>query len=411
MSKVSKTDLKNATKLHKVPYALSVFGKEEIAAVNEVLKTPMIAAREKTYQFEEKISALFDKKYGVMMSSCSSANLIALELLKLPLGSEVITPAVTFGTTLSPIYQKGLVPAFVDVEVGSWLIDIDRVESMITNKTKAIMVPSLFGNIPDYEKLSQIAKRNKLWLVEDSADTVGAKLKGVSTGSYTDISTCSFYASHVITTGGHGGMICFNDEEWYDRAKTLIGWGRSSAKNETEDFHHRFNIEVDGIPYDAKFVFEELGYNFQTTDIDSAFGLAQLSKLKANAGARVKNFDRLTKFFKKYENFFILPKQRGDVETMWLAFPLVVRDEAPFSRRDFAIFLESVGVQTRPLFTGNAMRQPAFKNLKSRRASSYPIADLVMRGSVVVGVHHGLSESQIVYMEQKSEEFLKRFLK
>lgn len=406
---ITKKDLANASKLHKVPYALSVFGDEERKAVMDVLKTPMIAPREKTFEFEEKISQLFNKKYGVMMNSCSSANLISLELLKLPLGSEVITPAVTFGTTLSPIYQKGLVPAFVDVEMGSWLIDVDKVESMISNKTKAIMVPSLFGNIPDYERLSVIARRNKLWLIEDSADTVGAKLKGTSTGTFTDISTCSFYASHVITTGGHGGMICFNDEEWYDRAKTLIGWGRSSAKNETEDFQHRFDIEVDGIPYDSKFVFEELGYNFQTTDIDSAFGLAQLSKLKENADARVRNFDRLTTFFKKYEEFFILPKQRGDVETMWLAFPLVVKDSAPFTRRDFSIFLETNGIQTRPLFTGNAMRQPAFKNLKSRRAPSYPIADLVMRGSVVVGVHHGLSDEQVGYMEQKSTEFLKPF--
>lgn len=407
----TKKDIKDATKLHKVPYALSVFGKEEIKAVNEVLKTPMIVARGKTFEFEQKISKLFNKKYGVMMSSCSSANLIAFELLKFPAGSEIITPVVTFGTTLSPIYQKGLVPSFVDVEMGSWLIDISKIEKMITKKTKAIMVPSLFGNIPDYKKLSQIAKKHKLVLIEDSADTVGAKITGVSTGKYTDISTVSFYASHVITTGGHGGMICFNKEDWYDRAKTLIGWGRSSAKNETEDYHHRFDIEVDGIPYDSKFVFEELGYNFQTTDIDSAFGLAQLAKLKANAKARVINFNRLTRFFKQYEEFFILPKQRDDVDTMWLAFPLVIKDTAPFTRREFAIFLESNGIQTRPLFTGNALRQPAFKNLKSKRLKSYPVADLVMRGSLVIGVHHGLSKEQLSYVEMKSEQFLKPFLK
>lgn len=407
----TKKDIQNASKLHKVPYALSVFGDEERKAVADVLATPMIAAREKTFEFEGKISALFNKKYGVMMSSCSSANLIAFELLKLPIGSEIITPVVTFGTTLSPIYQKGLVPAFVDVEMGSWLIDIDKIESMISSKTKAIMVPSLFGNIPDFERLSKIAKKHKLFLIEDSADTIGAKIKGISTGTYTDISTTSFYASHVITTGGHGGMICFNNEKWYDRAKTLIGWGRSSAKNETEDFHHRFNIEVDGIPYDSKFVFEELGYNFQTTDIDAAFGLAQLSKLKKNAEGRVKNFNRLTKFFKKYEEFFILPKQRSDVETMWLAFPLVIKDNAPFSRREFAIYLETNGIQTRPLFTGNALRQPAFKNLKSKRMKSYPVADLVMRGSLVIGVHHGLSDAQMKYVEDKSAEFLKPYLK
>lgn len=407
---ISKKDIAEASKLHKVPYALSVFGDEERNHVMDVLKTPMITARDKTFEFEEKIAKLFNKKYGVMMNSCSSANLIAFELLNLPPGSEVITPAVTFGTTLSPIFQKGLVPSFVDVEEGSWLINVDQVELMITNKTKAIMVPSLFGNIPDYERLSMIANRNKLWLIEDSADTVGAKLRDKPTGTHTDISTCSFYASHVITTGGHGGMICFNNDEWYDRAKTLIGWGRASAKNETENFNKRFDIDVDGIPYDSKFVFEELGYNFQTTDIDAAFGLAQLGKLKQNADARSKNFDRLISFFSKYEELFILPKQRGDVETMWLAFPLVIKDSAPFSRRDLAIFLETNGIQTRPLFTGNAMRQPAFKNLKSRKMGSYPVADLVMRGSIVVGVHHGLSEDQISYMESKFDEFIKPHL-
>ncbi len=408
---MNKVDLRNASKLHKVPYALAVFGKEEIAAVNEVLKTPMIAPREKAAEFEEKISKLFDKKYGVFMSSCSSANLIAFELLNLPAGSEVITPVVTFGTTLSPIYQKGLVPAFVDVDEGSWLVNVSQIEEMISNKTKAIIVPSLFGNIPDYEKISEIARRNKLWLIEDSADTVGGILKGKPTGAYTDISTTSFYASHVITTGGHGGMICFNNDEWYDRAKTLVGWGRSSAKNETEDIAYRFNIEVDGIPYDAKFVFEELGYNFQSTDIDAAFGLAQLAKLKQNAEMRKANFTRFTNFFKRYEEYFVLPEQRGDVDTSWLAFPLVIRDSAPFARREIAVFLETNSIQTRPLFTGNALRQPAFKNLKARKRSNYPVADFVMRGSLVVACHQGLTESMMEYMESKFTEFLKRYSK
>ncbi len=399
----------SASKLHKVPYALSVFGEEERKAVNEVLATPMIAARDKTAEFENKISNLFAKKYGVMMNSCSSAILIAFELLKLPPGSEVITPVLTFGTTISPIYMKGLVPAFVDVEEGSWLVNISQIEEMITNKTKAIIIPSLFGNIPDYEKIKQIADRNKLWLIEDSADTVGAKINGVSTGTYTDISVTSFYASHVITAGGHGGMICFNNDEWHDRAKTLVGWGRSSAKNETEDIAYRFNIEVDGIPYDAKFVFEELGYNFQSTDIDSAFGLAQLAKLKENSEGRRSNFNRLTNFFKKYEEYFILPVQRGDVDTQWLAFPLVIKDSSPFTRRDFAVFLETNGIQTRPLFTGNALRQPAFKNLKARKRGSYPVADLVMRGSVVLGCHHGLTSEQLSYVEGKVEEFMSKF--
>lgn len=402
-------DLENATKLHKVPYALAVFGKEERNAVIEVMKTPMIASRKKAAEFEEKIAKLFAKKYGVMMSSCSSANLIALELLNLPRGSEIITPVLTFGTTVSPIYQKGLVPSFVDVEEGSWLINIDQIESMVTKKTKAIMVPSLIGNIPDYPRLKRIAKKYKLFLIEDSADTLGAKIGGQSTGKYTDISTTSFYASHVVTTAGHGGIICFNNDSWYDRAKTLVGWGRSSAKNETEDIKYRFDIVVDGIPYDSKFVFDELGYNFQSSDIDAAFGLEQLKRLRGVISARQKNFARLLKFFKKYEKYFILPKQRKDVKTAWLAFPLVIKDGAPFKRRELAVFLETNGIQTRPLFTGNALRQPAFKGLRAkRRKGGYPVADLVMRGSIVIGCHQGLSKTQLSYLEKKFAEFIKK---
>lgn len=404
-------DLKAASKLHKVPYALTVFGNEERKAVAKVLETPMIGPRLKTAEFEEKIASYFSKKYGVMLSSCSSANLIAIELLRLPPGSEVITPVLTFGTTISPMYQKGLVPAFVDVEEGSWLIDVSQIEEMITSKTKAIMVPSLFGNVPDYEKISRIAKKNKLFLVEDSADTLGATIRGQSTGKYTDISTTSFYASHVVTAGGHGGMICFNSKAWYDRAKTLVGWGRSSARNETEDFHHRFNVKIDGIPYDGKFVFDELGYNFQSTDIDAAFALAQVAKLKTTITIRRNNFDRLTKFFKKYEKFFILPRQREDVKTAWLAYPLVIREGAPFTRTDLAVYLETNSIQTRPVFTGNALRQPAFKNLKAHRRPKYPIADLVMRGSIVVGCHHGLSDAQLTYMESKFAIFLAKYSK
>lgn len=404
-------ELKAASKLPKVPYALTVFNDDERRAVNKILETPMIGPRMKTAEFEEKVSGYFAKKYGVMLNSCSSANLIAFELLRLPPGSEVITPVLTFGTTISPIYQKGLVPAFVDVEMGSWLIDVSQIEEMITDKTKAIMIPSLFGNIPDYEKISQIAKRHKLFLIEDSADTLGARIRGTYTGKYTDISTTSFYASHIVTAAGHGGMICFNRGDWYDRAKTISGWGRSSARNETEDFHHRFNFKVDGIPYDRKFIFDELGYNFQSTDIDAAFGLAQISKLKDNIRIRNRNFDRLTDFFKKYENYFILPKQRDDVKTAWLAFPLVIRKDAPFSRTDFAIYLETNGIQTRPIFTGNALRQPAFKNLKAKRKLKYPVADLVMKGSVVVGCHHGLSDLQLTYMESKFTKFLAGFSK
>lgn len=394
----------------RVPYALAVFGKEEISAVSGVMQTPMIVPGPKVKEFEQEIAKLFGKRFGVMVNSGSSANLIAFELLKLPPGSEVITPVLTFGTTLSPMIQKGLVPAFCDVVLGSYQIDIDQVESMITNKTKAILVPSLIGNIPDFQLLRKVADQYKLWLIEDSCDTLGATIDGVPTGTYTDISTTSFYASHVITTGGHGGMVSFNEESWWERAKTLVGWGRSSAKNETEAIESRFNIQVDGIPYDSKFVFDEIGYNFQSTDLDAAFGLAQLEKLDEFSQIRKDNFKNLFEFFVKYDQFFHLPIQDPRVDTPWLAFPIIVKKHAPFTRRDLAVYLEQHDVQTRPLFTGNALRQPAFKHLKSRkRQQGYPVADLVMEGSLVIGCHQGMEAKHINRMKEVFETFLSKF--
>ena len=394
----------------RVPYALAVFGDEERRAVSEVLKTPMIVPGKLVKKFEGIIANFFAKKYGVMVNSGSSANLLAFELMDLPRGSEVITPALTFGTTLAPILQKGLVPVFADIVVGDYTINIDQIEKLITKKTRALMIPSLIGNIPDFRRLRAIADKHKLWLVEDSCDTLGPKLYGKSTGAYTDISTTSFYASHIITAGGSGGMICLNNPEWFKRAKTLAGWGRASAINESEEAAQRFKGRVDGIPYDGKFIFKDIGYNFQSTEIAAAFGLEQLKKFKKFFATRQKNFNELMVFFKRYEQFFILPKTHPAATTAWLAFPLVLRDKAPFSRVEIVKYLEERNVQTRPIFTGNALRQPAFKKIKCRRLKGgYPASDLVMRGSILIGCHHGLEDKHIAYLKEVFTDFLKKY--
>lgn len=391
----------------RVFYSFALFGKEEQEAVISVLKDHMIVGGGKTREFENKIAMIFGKNYGVLVNSGSSANLIALELLRLPENSEVITPVLTFGTTLAPIYHKGLIPAFVDVEPGTYQIDVSQVESMISPKTKALMIPSLLGNIPDYPGLRKIADKYNLWLIEDSCDTLGSTINAKPTGAYTDISTTSFYASHIITSGGVGGMICIDGTSWLMRARILTGWGRSSARNEAESMS-RFDIEVDGIPYDAKFVFEEIGYNFQLTEINAAFGLAQLDKLQNHSKTRKKNFSEYLQFFESYADLFILPKQNPQVDTAWLAFPLVVKDEAPFTRRDLVIYLEQNGIQTRPVFTGNALRQPAFKGLPARTLpSNYPVADHTMRGSLMIGCHHGMTREQIDYVKKIFVKFFK----
>ncbi len=394
----------------RIPYALTVFGKEEIAAVNEVLKTPQIVAGKNVAEFEKKISGIFGKKFGLMVNSGSSANLLALESLNLSRGAEVITPILTFSTTVAPIIQKGLIPVFVDVEFGKYILNIDQVEKAITSRTRAIMAPSLFGNIPDLPRLRALAKKHKLFLIEDSCDTLGATLNGKPTGTYSDISTTSFYASHIVTAAGEGGMVCFNDPERYKRARILSGWGRRSALNESEDIRQRLKFKLGGLPYDSKFIFDEVGYNMRTTDISAAFGLAQLKKLKKFSAIRKKNFKTLKSYFQRYERFFVLPEQGKNVETNWLAFPLMIKPNAPFSRTEIVTYLENKDVQTRPIFTGNILKQPGFRNVKRvELKSGYPKADFIMKSSFVVGCHHGLTNKHMDYLLEVFEEFLKRF--
>jgi len=225
-------DMKN---VERVPYALAVHDKEEEEAVLSVLRNHKTIIGEKTQEFEKKVAALFGKKYGTMVNSGSSANLLAFELLDLPKGSEVITPVLTFSTTLAPIIQKQLIPVFIDVEPGSYLINIGEMEDAIGEKTKALMIPSLLGNVPDMKRIKKAADENSLSFIEDSCDTLGATFEGSPTGIFSDISTTSFYGSHVITAAGGGGMICINDVELYRKCKMLRGWGRSSAVDESED--------------------------------------------------------------------------------------------------------------------------------------------------------------------------------
>lgn len=397
----------------RVPYGFSVHGKEEIDAVVNVLKGNT-ALGDKTKKFEEKIAKMFGKKYGVMVNSGSSANLLAFEILNVPKGSEVITPILTFATTVAPIIQKGLVPVFVDIEPHTYLANLDQVEKAITKKTKVLMIPSLMGNIPNLQRLQALAKKHKLWLIEDSCDTLGGTLNKRPTGTFSHITTTSFYGSHVINGAGGGGMICVNNPQWVDRLVVLRGWGRQSSlfgeKANSELLANRFQSKLGGIPYDNKFIFSEVGYNFLPLEISSAFGLVQLKKFPKFLAVRRKNFETMYKFALKYSKYFYLPKQTVNTQTAWLAFPLIIKDTAPFSRLELVTFLENHNVQTRPVFTGNVLKQPGFKKIPHRLAvKSFPNTELVMRNAFVVGSHHGLNANQIKYMQECIEEFLAQF--
>ncbi|MDC3373460.1 DegT/DnrJ/EryC1/StrS family aminotransferase [Candidatus Pelagibacter sp.] len=395
-------------KFLRVPYGLSVHGNEEIKAVVHVLKQSTQMGKN-VFNFEKKIAKLFNKKYGLMVNSGSSAIMLAMEALNLPEGSEVITPALTFSTTVSYIVRNKLIPVFVDVKEGTYCIDENKIKDLITKKTKAILAPHLMGNIVNWQKLYPILKKNNITIIEDSADTLGATYKGKSTGHYADISITSFYGSHIINCAGNGGMVCFNNKEQYIKAKLLRSWGRSSSlyNENSEKIENRFNIKLDGIQYDKKFVFESIGHNLEPSELGAAFGLVQLKKLNFNLNKRQKNFDIHTKFLKKYIKYFILPKQLAGSKSGWLAYPITIKDNSLFTRTEMQIFLEKRNIQTRVVFTGNILRQPGFKNLKVKKnKKGYPEADKVMRNGILIACHHGLNGKMISHIHQSIDKFI-----
>ena len=399
--------------MKKIYYGKAVYDNKEINAVINVLKRKSLTLIDgpSVKEIESKISKLFGKKFGLMVNSGSSANLLALASFNFKKGSEIITPTLTFSTTIAPIYQLGLVPYFIDVEKSSFVSRIDQIERCINKKTVAIMIPNLLGNVPNWQVIYKIAKKHKLKVIEDSADTIGYTYNNKNFGKYSDISTNSMYASHIITGAGFGGIVCFNDKKLYNQAKLLRGWGRSSAVfNESEGINLRFNKKVDGIPYDGKYIFSEMGYNFLPSEISAAFALEQLKKLKVNINIRVTNFNKILSYFKKYENLFILPTEFKGLKTGWLAFPLIIKEESKIVRKNLQIFLEKKGIQTRTIFTGNILRQPIMKTRFYKKCKDSTInSDNVMKNGILIGCHHGLTKKDIDYMLSKFDKFFVKF--
>jgi CDP-6-deoxy-D-xylo-4-hexulose-3-dehydrase len=398
--------------MKKIYYGKAIYNHKEIKAVNDVLihNSLSLVDGKKVKLLEKKVAKLFGKKFGLMVNSGSSANLLALASLNFKKKSEIITPNLTFSTTVAPIYQLGLKPHFIGVEKNKFLADTSHIEKCVNKKTVGLMIPNLLGNIAQWKKINLIAKKYKLKIIEDSADTIGYSIKSKNTGNLSDIVTTSFYASHIINGAGTGGMVCFNDHKLYQRAKLLRGWGRTSANfNESENIEKRFKVKISGIDYDAKYIFSEFGYNFLPSEISAAFAIEQLKKLKQNIKKRNQNFIFLKKFFLKFSKFFDLPEQYRGVKTPWLAFPLVIKKNKFFNRKKMQIFFEKNNIQTRTIFTGNILRQPV---MRDREYNKHPqcdhVADNVMKNGLLLGCHQGMSKNELVYICKTFVKFLKQ---
>lgn len=396
----------------RVFYAGSVHDDAEIDAVVEVLRSgPMgLWPGRRVNAMEREVAPLFGKQRGLMCNSGSSALYLAVELLDLPERSEIITAAVTFSTDLAPIVRAGHTPVFVDVEPDTFQIDVAGIEEMVTPETRAILTPNLIGNCPDWDAIRVIADRHGLLVVEDSADALGPTLRGTPTGTRSDITTTSFASSHIITCAGNGGMVCLDSEALRDRGLLLRRWGRRSELHFFGSKRHdrTFWEDVDGVHYDNQFIFDELAWNFEPSEVGAAFGLEQLKKVPANLARRARNFAMYTEYFSQHPDRFVLPRVTEGVETAWLCYPLLIRADAGFERAEVQEHLDGNGIDTRTVWTGNATRQPFMRGVDHRTpAGGLPNADVVMERGFVLPLNHALADEHIELVIDTVDRFLR----
>jgi CDP-4-dehydro-6-deoxyglucose reductase, E1 len=375
------------------PNMFDAFDEEEVMAVLGCLRSGWLAPGPLTDKFEQIVASYFGKQFGIMVNSGSSANLLALAALELKPGDEVITPALTFSTTIAPVFQVGGTPILFDVERDTFVPTVESIVEAITTKTRVILLPNLMGSKPDWDGLKEQVhgkmRRTDIILLEDSCDTMSHTLTS-------DISTISFYASHVITAGGGGGMVMMNDKKLLDKCLMYRDWGRIGSNS--EEMEERFDHSLDGLEYDFKFLFGVRGYNLRAVEMNAAFGLVQMDKLSGFLSIRKRNLHRYIE--RLTGSSFMLPRNAEDFN--WLALPLIHPN-----RKEVCFHLESHGVQTRLCMAGNISRHPGFAHLKKE----FPEADEVMRNGFMIGLHHGLSLEDVdhvcdllIEFERKSKE-------
>jgi CDP-6-deoxy-D-xylo-4-hexulose-3-dehydrase len=366
------------------PNQQEAYGEVEIKAVVECLNDGWLAGfGPKSIQFENEVSALFGKKHGLFVNSGSSAILLGLNALNLEPGSEVLTPACTFSTTLAPIIQCRLKPIFCDVEIGTYVPSVEQVLSKITPRTKVILLPNLIGSKPDWSAIKR-AVDPEIILFEDSADTITFTPE-------TDIAITSFYSSHLITACGSGGMLMVNDEKLLKRATMFRDWGRIG--DNSEDVKTRFEFSIDGIPYDYKFLYGVVGYNMKSSEVNAAFGLVQVSRLEEIRQKRRMIFDRYLENLKDIDEI-TLPINK--FHTDWLAIPFMAKN-----RLELLTFLEANGIQTRVCFAGNVTRHPVYREYLEEFMNS----DRIMAEGFLLGAHHGMTIDDCDYVCSKIKEF------
>ena len=402
----------------KVNYAGRVFDEKEIINAVEASLDFWLTEGRFSEQFAEKIADFLGIEHVLLTNSGSSANLLAFSALtseklgqkRLKAGDEVISVAAGFPATVTPIIQYGLIPVYVDVTLPTYNIDIEMLRKAVNPKTKCIFLAHTLGNPFDIEAVAKIAKENNLWLIEDNCDAFGSKYNGQYTGTFGHLSTISFYPAHHITTG-EGGAICTNDTQLANIVRAFRDWGRDCycAGGENNTCGKRFSQTFGDLPlgYDHKYVYSEIGYNLKMTDIQAAIGAAQMDKLEMFCERRKENFNLFHEIFSKYPEYFILPKATENSNPAWFAFIVTLKESCHFTRDELTSYLNENLVETRNLFAGNMVRQPAFVNKKYRIAENLKNTDYIMNNTFFLGTYPGLTKEMINYVEGILNDFLK----
>ncbi len=395
-----------------IHYAFAIYDHNEVFAVLQSLLSGWLGIGRYANEFEEKFSTFLGVKNCVLTNSGSSANLLAVSALEIPKGSEVITPAVTFPTTLNPLIQRGLEPVFLDVNPSTYNINASDLENVVSERTALIMIPHTLGNPNEMDAIMDVAEEHDLCVVEDACDALGSKYDGRFVSTFGNSGTFSFYPAHHMTMG-EGGAIVTNDERLMLTVRSLRDWGRACvcpvckiALDPNAYCPLRFT-EIPLPDYDRKYTYINIGYNLKPLDLQAAFGLEQLKRLPEFIEARKRNFKELYAELTRYEDYFILPQSLPKADPSWFAFPLTVRDNALFKRKNIVEFLETHKIMTRPLFAGNILKQPAYADIKHKVCGKLENSDRIMKSSFFIGIHPGINEEILDYMIGVFKKFIR----
>ncbi len=399
----------------KINYAGRVLSEDDMANLVDSSLDMWLTLDRYGRQFETGLSSFIGSKNALLVNSGSSANLVAASSLCSPLvpgclkpGDEVITPAATFPTTLNPILQNNLVPVFADVELGTYNINPALLEKCISEKTRAIMIPHTLGNPNDMGAVMELVEKRKLFLIEDACDALGTKWGGRYVGTFGDFGTLSFYPAHHITMG-EGGAVITNSAQLSKVAESIRDWGRACwcSPGESNTCGMRFKFKLGGVPFDHKYMYSHIGYNLKPTDLQAAIGVAQLKKLPQFIERRKHNFKILYDALSSYERFLILPKWHEKADVSWFAFPITVKDGSGFSRNDLTQHLEKALIETRPIFAGNILHHPAYKEIRKRIVGNLDNSTRLIKDSFFIGVYPGITDEMLDYVINVFGEFFK----